>query len=822
MSENLFQTQDPALLTSDRPAIAHAVLDSLHGGLVELTRDWGGGEMPPLELVPPNGTLTLAKLSPELFGLESGYFFSDGNITFVLDPAHYPWLRDHGIRVRVGGEFNDWSPGGEPERWEMKEIRLGDRTVLAASFPDAPAFSGGKIQFKFVTGRGEWLSPPDEAPNRVGNDLWNTNLEINPARTGHHRFRFTADHPLDLSLETFIGWRGADGEKVLLAPGEFFYSMRSDLPLGAIVDGGQTIFRVFAPRAQQVEVHYFRKQKGGRRDHRVSLEWREDGVWEGVVPKNLHRYFYFLFFEGVCNASLHFQPAFPVVDPYALALAGRAGPGIILDRSRLRPARDDFHPPQWQDLVIAELHVRDAIARAPLVLDDDERLGFSGLRKWVRSKACYLKKLGVNAVELQPIQEFDNESRDEYHWGYMPVNYFAPESSYARHPEKASQVNEFRDLVDEFHANGMAVILDVVYNHTGIPNHLFFIDKQYYFELDADGHLLNWSGCGNDLRAGAAMARRLIVDSLIHLVEFYGVDGFRFDLAELLGVEPLLEIERRLKEVKPEVILIAEPWSFRGHIGRQLRDTGFSSWNDAYRDFLREFVRGHGDHDAVRFFLSGSPGALASWPAQSVNYVESHDDRAWIDIITENEEHNGFFPTWNDRRRTHLMAAFLMSSIGIPMIAAGQDFLRSKHGVNNTYQRGDLNALDYERLDHFRDTHEYFAAWTRFRLSDRGKLFRLWERPDDAYFHFTFAEHAASFAVVFNADGELGRRRLLLAINPHDYDVTIPLEAGSDLVWTRLASAETLDPRGLPGQALEGPHELHLPPLECGLWETEV
>src|SRR5690606_12806354 len=133
----------------------------------------------------------------------------------------------------------------------------------------------------------------------------------------------------------------------------------------------------------------------------------------------------------------------------------------------------------------------------------------------------------------------------------------------------------------------------------------------------------------------------------------------------LLGVETLLEIERRLKEVKPGIVLIAEPWSFRGHIVQQLRETGFSSWNDGFRDFAARFVRGHGSHEAIRYFLAGSPGSFASWPAQTVNYTESHDDRAWIDVITEHPGNDGFSPTENDRRRTHLMATFLFSAIGI-------------------------------------------------------------------------------------------------------------------------------------------------------------
>src|SRR5690606_15958679 len=200
-----------------------------------------------------------------------------------------------------------------------------------------------------------------------------------------------------------------------------------------------------------------------------------------------------------------------------------------------------------------------------------------------------------------------------------------------RDATRASQVRELQEMVEAFHRNGIAVILDVVYNHVGEPNHLFRIDKLYYFETNGDGSLTNWSGCGNDLRPGAAMSRRLVIDSLVHLVTMYGVDGFRFDLAELLGVELLREIEVALKRVRPDIILIAEPWSFRGHIAGALRDTGYTSWNDGYRNFLRDYVRGSGARDAAAYFLRGSPWHFARWPAQTVNYTESHDDRTWID-----------------------------------------------------------------------------------------------------------------------------------------------------------------------------------------------
>ena len=271
----------------------------------------------------------------------------------------------------------------------------------------------------------------------------------------------------------------------------------------------------------------------------------------------------------------------------------------------------------------------------------------------------------------------------------------------------------------------------MVYNHVGEPNHLLFIDKYYYFHLDEANDLVNWSGCGNDLRCDTPMGRRLIIDSLKHLVEVYDVDGFRFDLAELIGIEVLREIEEELKKVKPSIILIAEPWSFRGHIQDSLKETGYSSWNDGFREGMADYLHGKGNQDMIRYFLSGSPGT-SRFAAQTINYTESHDDHCWIDRITECADHNGISPTWLDQRRTCLMASILFSSLGIPMLAAGQDFMRSKQGVSNTYKRGDLNALDYNQRLLRSGVHDYFRSWISFRLSYAGSALRYDGSPGKA------------------------------------------------------------------------------------------
>jgi pullulanase/glycogen debranching enzyme len=347
-----------------------------------------------------------------------------------------------------------------------------------------------------------------------------------------------------------------------------------------------------------------------------------------------------------------------------------------------------------------------------------------------------------------------------------------------------------------------------------------FIDRLYYFEEDAGGNLANWSGCGNDLRAGAAMSKRLIIDSCVHLIEAYGVDGFRFDLAELLGVDVLKEIEAALKRVKPSVILIAEPWSFRGHIAGALRDTGWASWNDGFRNFLRDYVHGNGPAERLEYFLRGSPWYFAKWPAQTVNYTESHDDRTWLDSITENQGFDGSNPTANDVRRTHLMASILFMAVGIPMVAEGQDFLRSKGGMGNTYQRGDLNALDYRRLYRNLTSHAYFADWIAFRRGARGRLLRHFSRPSEGYFRF-FSSGGAPLAVLVNADHSKGAEVLLYAVNPTGEDATLAVGDVAGLgTWRQLADQDRFLPAASRAATRRVTSALELGPLSCGLWTS--
>jgi pullulanase/glycogen debranching enzyme len=835
------------------PRIASAWLTSPTQGIIELCQDWRARKMPPLTLSSGASFAGLHRVPDYTFGSESAYFVNrKGEIWFFIRQESHPEVLANKEQVFLAGDFNGWHDAVFHEEWMMRPASLDGELVLIWSGPAERFFKQPHFKFKFVTNKGRWLNVPASAPNAVRDETGNLNYTIDPDRTGQHLFKFDLAEPLDLSNSWSVLWysfksdlaapldlstawssnwsEAADAHSVPLMPGEFFFQMDSSLPMGAGVKGGETTFRLFAPRAKTVELCVCAQLSDQNSAYRYALSRvgplgaSNAGVWEVGLTENRHGWFYWYHVDGPRDVCGLFEPAHRVLDPYAQATVGRLGPGIILDPHWVGKGDRSFKTPAWQDLVIAEAHVRDLVARAPLALDGDDRRGFAGLRKWVEHPDFYLHRLGVNCVELQPVQENDAASLDEYHWGYMTANFFAPHSGYSTNPAKASGVKEFQELVHAFHKRGMAVILDVVYNHVGEPAHLMFVDRLYYFEQDNKGQLSNWSGCGNDLRCSAAMVTRLIIDSCRHLIETYGVDGFRFDLADLVSAPVLMKVETALKRVKPDVILIAEPWSFRGHIAGELRDTGWASWNDGYRNFVREYVRGSGTREGFEYYLKGSPWYYAKWPAQTVNYTESHDDKTWIDNITDNANRNGDTPTANDRRRTHLMASILFMSVGIPMLSAGQDFIRSKLGIHNTYQMGEVNALDYRRIYKFPSTHTYYADWIAFRRSDEGRLVRHFTRASEGFFQFYWARNTAAAAIIYNADHSQGRVQLLFAINNTLNDVTISLGAGvASPRWRQLADHERFfGDTGLTALRQPVEDELYLPPLGCALWILEA
>jgi len=795
-----------------------AAWTSLTEGIVSFTRDWEGTRPPNLWWGEDRLRLQpIKQLDPEYFGLKGGYFGKGQTLSFVLPCSH-----SRGVKTTNGlylaASFNGWQEAVGDPRWRLqrKMIRGKRCHVLSLSRSDLEGVELGT--FKFVTGDHEWIELPEDIPNTHVDGFGIKNYLFSAERTGRHLFQFTTPLTLNQSEGRKLYFQHEKQVHSLrLSPGVFLKTLETDQRLGAIVLEDETEFRVFAPRAASVRLFLYKEVEGDPGEA-IPLEFSDDLIWTARVAGNRHGWFYHYTITGQeADEVGYFDPECKVPDPYARAVAGPLGPGIVVEDAFFERSREPFQPTPWHDLVIAETHVRDLIAHAPVAMTERERAGFRGLTKWVRERNFYLCELGVNAVELMPVHEFDTVDPAQYGWGYMPVNYFSPASQYAADASGLTQVEEFRTLVDSFHDRGLSVILDVVYNHVGEPNFLQYLDREYYFLLTREGHYENHSGCGNTLDANTPMVRRLIRDSLLHWIEAYDVDGFRFDLGELLGKDTLAWLETELKRVKPGIVLIAEPWSFRGHIGKDLRETGFASWNDGYREQVRAYLLQHADARSLEYFLKGSQPDWSRFPAQTVNYLASHDDLCWIDKITENGSHDGNRPTQNDRRRTHMMVAILMMSLGVPMVAAGDDFLKSKGGESNTYLRGDLNALPYWRATEFSGTAAYYRNWIAFRRSGLGGYLRLDGFPGDDYFLTFF--NGNCLGLLYNARWALGPERLLFVVNPTFAFEGITLPEISLEGFVQLADTERWGDPCLrdPVFPVNG-ESVTVPPLSCGLF----
>lgn len=431
--------------------------------------------------------------------------------------------------------------------------------------------------------------------------------------------------------------------------------------------------------------------------------------------------------------------------------AGRAPLGILPARQPATVAERTPGPRHTHDLVIYEVHVRGFTRRAGADVAEAERGTFAG----IVAKIPYLQQLGVTAVELLPVHQFDPQEGN--YWGYMTLNFFAPHASYARDGTAEGAIAEFRWMVDELHKAGIEVFLDVVYNHTtemGVdgPTYSFRgIDNSSYYALDPQdlGTYVNYSACGNDLRTAHPVVRRLVVDSLRYWAGEMGADGFRFDLASIFARNDdgslNLEDPPIISEISgdpdlADVRLIAEPWQGQfgsGYLmGRAFPGRSWRQWNDHFRDTARSFVKGDENlvpaimtrlYGSTDLFPDGKSDALR--PHQSVNFVDCHDGLNLCDLVSFTNDdqrswdcgHAGLAGTPPDiaalrRRQVKNFCCLLMLSNGTPMFVAGDEFMHSQGGNPDPWnQDNETTWLDWALAETNREVLRFFRMMIAFR-----------------------------------------------------------------------------------------------------------
>ena len=472
--------------------------------------------------------------------------------------------------------------------------------------------------------------------------------------------------------------------------------------------------------------------------------------------------------------GLRFDKNKILLDPYARAVTGQSQWGHVNNAQhgyRARVVQSNFdwgdqrhHSIPMEDLIIYELHVRG------FTMDESSGVKHHGTFEGLREKIPYLKELGVNAVELMPIFEFD-EMRDVRlidenelidFWGYNPVSFFAPNTSYCSSMEYNREGLELKTLIKDLHDNGLEVILDVVFNHTAEGNEFGpcfsfkGFDNNIYYMLTPDGHYYNFSGCGNTLNCNHPVVRDMILECLRYWVIEYRVDGFRFDLASILGrnddgtplSQPPLLRSLAFDSILGNVKLIAEAWDAGGlyQVGSFPSWKRWAEWNGRYRDDMRRFLKGDdflAQTAAAR--ITGSPDLYD--PAYrggnaSINFLTCHDGFTLYDLYSYNQKHNeanGWGNTdgaddnnsWNcgvegetddpailalRKRLMKNACAILLCSRGTPMFLSGDEFADTRYGNNNPYCQDNLISwLDWSLLKKNKDLFDFFQYMIRFR-----------------------------------------------------------------------------------------------------------
>lgn len=558
---------------------------------------------------------------------------------------------------------------------------------------------------------------------------------------------------------------------------EFEITRGRPLPLGAHVLRGGINFSVFSRHARSVRLVLFTP---GTEEPLIEfpldpLYHRTGYVWHAFIRGLDPGIEYGYRMDGPSNNPRHrFDPSVVLLDPYAKALSGGVSWG---DGENPRHALVTDHTFDWgldrplnthlADTVIYELHVR-SFTRHP-----SSGVAQPGTFRGVAERIPYLKDLGVTAVELMPVTEFNENDLKLINpftgerlvnlWGYDPISFFAPKAAYAADASVQGALDEFKQMVKMLHEAGIEVILDMVFNHTGESDetgptiNYRGIDNAVYYMVDPEtGVYENFSGCGNTLNCNHPVVRSLIMDALRYWVTEMHVDGFRFDLASILGrgqdgevmADPPLLERIAAEPVLANTKLIAEAWDAAGlyQVGSFPNWGRWAEWNGRFRDDIRRFVRG--DPGMVPVLATRMAGSSDLYqhdgraPYHSVNFVTSHDGFTLHDLVSYEEKHNEANgqknqdgdstpfswhcgvegPTTSEtvqklrKRQIKNMAALLLLAQGVPMILSGDEFGRTQQGNNNAYcQDNEISWIDWNLQKTHGDLHRFFKQLIAFR-----------------------------------------------------------------------------------------------------------
>ena len=530
--------------------------------------------------------------------------------------------------------------------------------------------------------------------------------------------------------------------------------------------------KIWAPTAYKVQVAVYRDcfQKQDKPNFVYDMLLDEyTGIHSISIEKTKNRYKYYLYklyFKDLDDNNLMTTKFNYAMDPYAIASGINGDKGFLIDINDSR-----LIPKEWvldkrpnnisyiEDSILYELHIRDFTIDSSSgvsenirgkflgAVEENTTVSYNGMR--AKTGIDHLKELGITHVHLMPVFDFatvDESKNDKCrNWGYDPKNFNIPEGSYSTNAfNPTARIKEFRSMVSKFHKNNIRIIMDMVYNHVYAKENLNKIVPGYYFRTNSIGKFTNGSGCGNELATERPMVRKLIVDSNLHWIKNYHIDGLRFDLMELIDLTTMKEITKKVHEIDNSIIIYGEPWKAEwsplvtGTYKGCQRGNNFSIFNDTFRDAIRGnnspswgFVNGdqHNMNKAWNVVegIKGSINGLTTNPKESINYVEAHDNYTLWDQIEKSLNSSlkiGEFrkniskkPIDNYNVRQCMLAiSIILTSQGIPFLHEGFEMLRTKQGDHNSYKSSDeINSIKWVDKIKFMDVFNYYKGLIKLR-----------------------------------------------------------------------------------------------------------
>jgi pullulanase len=593
--------------------------------------------------------------------------------------------------------------------------------------------------------------------------------------------------------------------------------------LGAVYTAERTIFRLWAPTAEQVRLNLYRNGDGDCLITSEKMTQDIDGTWICAKSGDLDQiyYTYLVTVDGVTKET---------VDPYAKAVGVNGERGMVVDLFSTNPDGflDEVRPGAKSpvDAVICEISVADMTMDASSgVTHRGKYLGLT--EKGTKSPEGlptgldYLKALGVTHVQLMPVYDFGSidESKpqsEQYNWGYDPVNYNVPEGSYSTDPyHGAVRIRELKEMIQAFHREGIGVIMDVVYNHTYDIAHSCFQKTvpDYYYRKTPDGYS-DGSGCGNEIASEKTMVRKYIVDSVSYWAREYHMDGFRFDLMGVLDKETMRQIRAALDAISPDILVYGEGWTGGASalpeeqraMKRNIADLdGIGAFSDDIRDNVRGSVfddRGCGFvsgakklENAIRYSVAGatahpqvdyqnytytSSGPWAANPTGVINYVSCHDNMTLWDKLSVSCPDD---PEKKLIAKNRLSAAIVFTSQGVPFFLSGEECARTKpvegsdKPAENSYDLSFFtNSIKYGRAKQFEELLQYYKGLIAFRKAHAGLRLRSAEEVAD---HLKFVQDVPENVVAFTV--ATAEECIFVAYNANEEPVEVKIPEETEI-----------------------------------------